>query len=172
MTSKTVKGTVNLKTNLIGLLDEGKGLDKKSMSGFLNFTLTNAALINFEPIHKIGKTVFPKRDFNHVTIENMTCDGSLKNGILSIKPMEIKTSVMQIDVSGDYGFAGGTDMKVGVHLKDPKVKTTTQKNTIFNLDNNKGIIVWLNVTNDNNGKMKIAPSGNKEKQKSSNNPLK
>ncbi|MGL2963475.1 DUF748 domain-containing protein [Flavobacterium sp. RSB2_4_14] len=172
MNSKTVKGTVNLKTNLIGFLNEGKGLDKKSLSGSLYFTLSNAALINFEPIQKIGKSVFPKRDFNHVTIENMTCDGTLKKGVLSIKPMEIKTSVMQIDVSGDYGFADGTDMKVGVHLKDPKVKTTTQKNTIFNLDNSKGIIVWLNVTNDNNGKMKIAPGSNKAKQKSSNNPLK
>jgi hypothetical protein len=172
MNSKTIKGVIDLKTNLKGFLIEGAGLEKKSLTGDIFFKLTNGALINYEPIQKVGKTVFPNRDFKNVTFENIVCDGTLKNGILTIKPMEIKTSVIQIDVAGDYGFTGGTNIDIGVHLKDPKKIESKKKNGIFNADKNKGIIVKLKAVEGKDGKTKISLGSNKEKLNTSNNTAK
>lgn len=164
VTSKTVKGTINLNTNIKGFLIKDGGLDKKSLSGNLKFTLSNAALINFEPIQKVGNIVFPNRDFKNVTIDKMNCDGSMKNGIVSIKPMEIKTSVMQVDVAGNYGFAGGTNLHVGVHLRNPNKDEINKKKGIINTNKNEGIIVRLNAVEDKNGKTKISLGSEKEKR--------
>jgi len=168
VTSKTVKGTIDLNTNIKGFLIKDGGLDKKSLSGNLKFTLSNAALINFEPIQKVGKIVFPNRDFKNVTIDKMNCDGAMKNGIVTIKPMEIKTSVMQVDLAGNYGFSGGTNMQVGVHLRDPKKDEIDKKKGILNTNKNKGIIIHLKAHDDKNGKTKISLGSEKEKLKETN----
>jgi hypothetical protein len=168
VTSKTVKGTIDLNTNIKGFLIKDGVLDKKSLSGNLKFTLSNAALINFEPIQKVGKIVFPNRDFKNVTIDKMNCDGSMKNGIVTIKPMEIKTSVMQVDVDGDYGFAGGTNMQVDVHLRNPKKDELAKNNGAHITKKNKGIIIHLKAHDDKNGKTKISLGSEKEKLKETN----
>jgi hypothetical protein len=167
VTSKTVKGTINLDANINGFIVKDFGLDKKSLSGNLKFTLSNAALINFEPIQKVGKIVFPNRDFKNVTIDKMNCDGYMKNGIVTIKPMEIKTSVMQVDLAGDYGFAGGTNMQVDVHLRNPKKDELAKNNGAHITKKNKGIIIHLKAHDDKNGKTKISIGSKKEKQNES-----
>jgi hypothetical protein len=168
VTSKTVKGTIDLNTNIKGFLIKDGGLDKKSLSGNLKFTLSNAALINFEPIQKVGKIVFPNRDFKNVTIDKMNCDGAMKNGIVTIKPMEIKTSVIQLDVAGDYGFAGGTNMQVDVHLRNPKKDELAKNNGAHITKKNNGIIIHLKAHDDKNGKTKISLGSEKEKLKETN----
>lgn len=163
MTSKTIKGTVTLKTNLNGYFYKGLVLEKKSLTGNLNFRLTKGAFVNFEPIEKIGKYVFPNRDFKNIAIEDMNGKVIFKNGIASLQPMEINTSVIRFDVGGDYGFAGGTDMQVDVHLRDPKKDEGEMNKEVKKEKRNKGTIVHLRAIENKDGKIKIRIRANNEK---------
>lgn len=163
MTSKTIKGTVNLNTNLIGYFYKGPNFEKKSLSGKLTFKLTNGAFVNYEPIEKVGKYVFPKRDFKNIAIDELNGNVTFKNGVATLEPMEINTSVIRLDVGGDYGFEGGTNMQVDVHLRNPKKEEGEMNKEIKKEKRNKGTIVHLRAIENNDGKIKIRLRANNEK---------
>lgn len=163
LTSKTVKGTVNLKTNLNGYFYEGPIFEKKSLSGNLNFKLMNGAFVNYEPIEKVGKYVFPKRNFKNIAIEEITGNVTFKTGIATLEPMEVNTSVIRLDLAGDYGFEGGTNMQVDVHLRNPKKDEGEINAEVKKEKRKKGTIIHLQATENKEGKLKIHLRANNEK---------
>jgi len=153
----TLRGDIDITTNLSGLIGNEGGLIENSLIGNLKFNLRNGALINFEPIENVGKFVFPNRNFKNIKIDKIDGDVDLKNGIVSIKPMQINTSVIKLDIAGDYGLNSGTNLQLDVHLRDP-AKDAKEVSKAAKIENrNKGVIVHLQAVDDKNGKIKIKP---------------
>jgi len=71
--------------------------------------------------------------------------------------MQINTSVIKLDIAGDYGLNSGTNLQLDVHLRDP-AKDAKEVSKAAKIENrNKGVIVHLQAVDDENGKIKIKP---------------
>lgn len=162
-TSNAVNGIVFLNANINGKINDNFELNPNSIFGTVNFNLSKGSLENFKPLSNIGKYVFPNRNFNDIRFESINGNISLKNGIATLKPMEINTSVLNLDLGGNYGFNGGTNMQVDVHLRNPQKDQKELSHTLKNENRKKGIIIHLQAFEDKENKIKIKLRNNNEK---------
>ena len=164
ITNHSIRGKLSLQTYLTGQAVDA-AIQPKSLKGSLNYQLTDGAFVNFKPIEKVGKHVFPKRDFSNITIDNLVVDIAIKKGILTIAPMEINTSVIKMDVVGDYGLDEGTNLNIDVHLRNPAKDKNEISKAVLAENRKKGVCIHLQVIDDKKGGTKIKPrlSNNKSK---------
>lgn len=163
ITEKNIKGFLSAQTQIFGLITNNGILLPKSLSGNVNFNLRNAALINFEPMIKAGKFAFANRDFSNIRMKKL--DGSLNiNGDkIKINPMEISSSVINMNVEGTYGLKNGTDLFLEIPLRNPE-KDLGLSEKEKKEQRLKGLVIKLRaIDNDNGGvKFKLARN-NKDK---------
>jgi len=162
ITVNTIRGTVSLDLNATGKMNNGKMVEN-SMKGDLDFRLNNGAFVNFEPLENIGKYVFPKRDFKNIIIDNLEGNVTINKGIMTLKPMELNTSVINMDLAGDYGLKGGTDLQVDVHLRNPQKDEAEVNREAKEKNRKKGTTIHLNLIDDKNGGTKIKLKTKNEK---------
>lgn len=162
ITANTIRGTVSLDLNATGKMNNGKMVEN-SMKGDLDFRLNNGAFVNFKPLENVGKYVFPKRDFKNITIDNLEGNVTINNGIMTLEPMELNTSVINLDLAGDYGMKGGTDLQVDVHLRNPQKDEAEVNREAKEKNRKKGTTIHLNLIDDKKGGTKIKLKGKNEK---------
>ncbi len=162
ITANTIRGTVSLDLNATGKMNNGKMVEN-SMKGDLDFRLNNGAFVNFKPLENIGKYVFPKRDFKNITIDNLEGNVTINNGIMTLEPMELNTSVINLDLAGDYGMKGGTDLQVDVHLRNPQKDEAEVNREAKEKNRKKGTTIHLNLIDDKKGGTKIKLKTKNEK---------
>ncbi len=162
ITANTIRGTVSLDLNATGKMNNGKMVEN-SMKGDLDFRLNNGAFVNFKPLENIGKYVFPKRDFKYITIDNLEGNVTINNGIMTLEPMELNTSVINLDLAGDYGLKGGTDLQVDVHLRNPQKDEAEVNREAKEKNRKKGTTIHLNLIDDKKSGTKIKLKGKNEK---------
>ncbi len=162
ITANTIRGTVYLDLNATGKMNNGKMVEN-SMKGDLDFRLNNGAFVNFKPLENIGKYVFPKRDFKNITIDNLEGNVTINNGIMTLEPMELNTSVINLDLAGDYGMKGGTDLQVDVHLRNPQKDEAEVNREAKEKNRKKGTTIHLNLIDDKKGGTKIKLKTKNEK---------
>ena len=154
ITGNTIRGVTSLSLDVSGKVANGN-LVEKSLTGDINFKLTKGAFVNFVPLEKVGKYVFPKRDFKNVQIDNLEGDMTINKGIIKLEPMNVNTSVLNLDLAGDYGLKGGTDLQVDVHLRNPKKDEDELNKEVKEKNRKKGTTIHLNLVDDKKGGSKI-----------------
>ncbi len=162
ITANTIRGTVSLDLNATGKMNNGKMVEN-SMKGDLDFRLNNGAFVNFKPLENIGKYVFPKRDFKNISIDNLEGNVTINNGIMTLEPMELNTSVINLDLAGDYGMKGGTDLQADVHLRNPQKDEAEVNREAKEKNRKKGATIHLNLIDDKKGGTKIKLKTKNEK---------
>lgn len=163
ITYKNLEGKTNLKAKLSGRIRKDGTLIQQSLNGNLNFDIYNGKFIDFEPIQKIGKILFPQRKFDRITFETLHGDFDIHNGLVKIKPMPINTSVMNFDLAGDYSLSKGTDLQMDVHLRNPEKDKDISDPALLKQRRAKGVTIHLQATEDMEGNMKIKIRSNNEK---------
>ncbi|MDR7369502.1 AsmA family protein [Flavobacterium aquidurense] len=161
-TPNNIRGKLTSNTNFTGMIHNGE-LVPNSTHGSLNFNVTQGALINFEPIMKIGKFAFPFRDVKNITFSDISGNCKLRGELVDINKLTISSSVLNLDAQGIYSFGRGTNMALTVPLRnskdDAKLATKAERDAV----RNNGIVLHL-LAVDDNGKMKIK-WGKKDKGK-------
>ncbi|NEU09558.1 AsmA family protein [Flavihumibacter sp. R14] len=165
ITDKNLRGTLNADCNLSGSISESGKMASKSTRGTVGFSLTNGALINFEPVEKIGNIAFSNRDFSNITFKKLSNTFTIRGDKIIIPPMLIQSSVLEIHVEGVYGFTSGTNMYIQVPLRNPeKEEKATAKNRKKNKKEKKekkGIVLNLQAV-DEGGQVKIKMAKKKD----------
>ena len=164
ITENSIRGQLSLQTTLNGKAQMGT-IKNETLNGNLNFQLSNGAFVDFKPIESVGKHVFPKRDFKNISIDQLVGDITIKNGLLKVAPMQINTSVIKMDVAGDYGIKNGTDLNIDVYLRNPDKDKDEINKTVIAENRKKGVCIHLNVLDDKKGGTKIKPRLLKAKSK-------
>lgn len=154
LTDKNIKGIVSADVNLSGgITDEGRLLPY-SYVGSVDFNLQDGKLLDFDPLLKIQKFVFRKRNLDSVVVKPLSGRFDIANGKITIQPMNIETSAININVKGIYGFQGGTDINFEIPMRNPaKDKRRIQKGLAPKT--RQGIIIYLRATDGEDGKLKI-----------------
>lgn len=167
LTSKNLKGFLFSKANLSGgITDQGK-MVANSMNGNLVFDLKKGALLNFDPIISVGKFAFPFRDLNNITFDNLNGKFDIRGQKITINPMQINTSLLNMDVAGIYSLGKGTNIAVDVPLRNPKKDADITDKKEIQERRMKGIVLHLLATDGDDGKIKIKLNKNRDKKNNS-----
>lgn len=155
ITDKNLRGTFFGNATVSGsMLNDGK-IVPRSLRGKVSFDIRNGALVNFEPMSRIGSFAFRNRDFSNIRFSNLKNTLSISQGKVNIPPMEIRSSVLNIFLSGVYSFGTGTDIGMRIPLRNPR-----KDELITDLDEKrtrslKGIVLNLRAVDGEDGKVKI-----------------
>ncbi|MEI7586518.1 AsmA-like C-terminal region-containing protein [Runella sp.] len=120
-----------------------------TMNGQLALEITNGELNHFEPIKRIQKILFKRRDFDNVRFENLKNLFVLQGQELNMNQMKVASSVLTFFVGGTYSFRDKTDLLVQVPLSN--LKRHPEEADLQSLDGNNLIIRAV----DENGEMKL-----------------
>jgi hypothetical protein len=120
-----------------------------TMNGQLALELTKGELNHFEPIKRIQKILFKRRDFDNVRFENLKNQFVLQGQELNMTQMKVASSVLTFFVGGTYSFRDKTDLLVQIPLSN--LKRNPEEAELQSLDGNNLIIRAI----DENGEMKL-----------------
>src|SRR5690606_5116542 len=153
--AKNLKGIFSATARLSGGMKEDASIRPHSMFGTIKFDLKKGALVNFEPLERIGQFVFRKRDMSNITFENISNTLDIKGNKVVIYPMVISSSVVNIELEGVYGLPKGTDIKMKIPLRNPKGDDLITDITELQKRRKRGIVVNLHAVDGEDGKVKL-----------------
>lgn len=152
---KNINGKLSVKADLNVKMTENGDMVDGSARGNVKYQINNGSLIDFQPIVKIGKFVFPNRDVKHIVFNDLSGSVDVKGNFLEIDYCKVSSNVINFDVAGVYSFKSGTKLGVVVPLRNPeddlKIKDINERAA----KRYKGIVVRLLVVDGKNGEMKI-----------------
>ena len=158
-----IKGKLSSQANVTGFINSNGELITNSMHGNLAFNVNQGALLNFDPIVKIGKFAFPFRDVENITFSDLSGKLKLRGEQIDVNNFTISSSVLNLDAEGIYSFGRGTNLALTIPLRnsknDIKLATKAERDAV----RDRGIVLHL-IALDDEGKMKIK-WGKKDKEK-------
>ena len=165
ITSENLKGNLFSKINIGGTISSKGKLIPNSLNGSLIFDLKQGALLNFDPITKVGKFAFPLRDLKNIEFRNLNGKFDIKGERILINPMQISSNVLNMDVAGVYSIHKGTNIAVDVPLRNPKNDVEIEDATERKEKRMKGIVLHLLAIDGEDGKIKIKLNKDRDKTK-------
>jgi len=114
-----------------------------NIQGFLDFSLKNGALINFEPIQKLQNFLFKNRDFKDIRFAELKDRLDVKDGDIKINRMEIQSTALSMFVEGVYSLKGNTDISIQVPLSNLKKRGEDYKPENTGADAKGGTSVFV-----------------------------
>jgi hypothetical protein len=154
-TYENLKGLLSAKTQLTAGLNDKAALIPGSIHGNLDVSLRNGALLNFKPLLSVGKYAFPFRDLKDITIPKLDAHFAIQGDKIQISPLQISSSVLNLDVAGTYGLTNGTDITMTVPLRNPKGDSSITDKEKLKKKRFKGIVLHLMAKADAAGKIRI-----------------
>jgi len=142
LNSTNLKGIISADAQLFGNITDEGVLLKNSLKGSIGFTLRDGALNNFEPLLKIGRFVFKKRNLGAVDIKELHGNFNVDGNKIFILPMDIQTSVVSMHVQGAYVIGPGTDIYLEIPLRNPEKEAAATPLGLL-LRKGKGFVVHI-----------------------------
>lgn len=151
---KNIRGTLSATINMTGSLKDG-GLAPYSLNGNCDFHLVNGALVNFEPLEKVGKIVFRRRNLSNITFKKISNDLQIQGSKVYIKPMAIESSVLNIFLQGVYSLTTGTNIEMEIPIRNPQKDELIEDKELKDKRSRRGIILYLKAEDGEDGKVHI-----------------
>lgn len=156
LNAKNLRGVLSSKADVSGRITNSGAIVPKSMQGNVAFSLRKGALINFEPVKNVGKFAFPFRKMDTISFSKLDGRFDIRGEKVTIHPMQINTSVLNMDVAGVYSFGKGTKINVDVPLRNPKKDKNITDEKELAKRRNRGIVLHLLAADDaETGKVKV-----------------
>jgi hypothetical protein len=135
-----------------------------SMRGLLHFDLSKGYLINFEPLMKIKKLIFKRRNFEKVEFSPIISVFELNGQEIQIKPTEIESNVITLYIDGIYSFGNKTDINIQIPLSNLRKRDSTYVLNPNDPQRKEGSKIYLRAI-DENGEVNIKLAFKKKKEK-------
>ncbi|CAN5846956.1 hypothetical protein BH11BAC4_BH11BAC4_18020 [soil metagenome] len=130
ITGDNLEGRLSADIDILLALDENGKPYPSSAQGTINFSLKDGAVNNYEPLKKIQKIIFRKRDFDNIRFAELRDRLDIGNGAININRMEIQSTVFTFFIEGAYSMKGNTDLSIQVPLNNLK-----KRRADYNLEN-------------------------------------
>lgn len=139
----------------------------------VDFSLKDGALINYEPIKKIQRFIFKKRNFDNIRFAELKNRLEISNQEVKINRMEIQSSVMSIFIEGVYNKKGTTDISIQVPLSNLKKRDEDYNPANIGVHKKAGGSIFIRGKpgEDGNIKFKLDLFNRYEKEKKANSGL-
>ncbi|WP_184544868.1 AsmA family protein [Mucilaginibacter sp. FT3.2] len=164
-TSKNLSGFLSAQAHLTGKINGAGNIVPGTLQGLTTVNLKQGALLNFSPITSVGKFAFPFRDLKNIRFANLDMKFNIDGDKIDISPMQINSSVLNMDVAGVYSLSKGTNIAMDIPLRNPKGDTAIVDVTERNKKRMKGIVLHILAADGDDGKIKIKWNKNHDKDK-------
>ncbi|KQM63834.1 hypothetical protein ASE74_11720 [Pedobacter sp. Leaf216] len=154
ITNKNLKGYLSSLVNISGKISHTGKILPRSINGKVVFNLNNAALVNFDPMVKVGKFAFANRNLSNVEIKNLDGTLTIKGDKVEISPMLVNSSALNFNVKGTYALGVGTNVAMDIPLRNPKGDENLTKAEKREA-RMRGIVLHLKAVDDDKGGIKI-----------------
>ncbi len=116
LTHKNLQGKLNTAFKLKADVKDGE-LDYKSLYLLADITLKEGRLVDFKPLEKLSKFIRLEelRDIKFATLQNQI---EIKNEVISFPQMIIKSTALNLAVSGTHTFDNYIDYSIKVNVFD------------------------------------------------------
>ena len=166
ITSENLNGNLSADVHFSAPLDTAYIPITDSMKGNIYFSLKGGRITSFAPLADIGKTIFKKRDFTNVTFDEIKDTVTLNGMNLTIRRMEIASSIFRMFIQGQYKINGKADLSIQVPLSNLKKQELNYVPANIGVDAKSGANIFLRVRGGGNEKLKITlDSGAKNRLK-------
>ena len=125
ITDGSLDGKLTAKVSATLNLNGSGKVNPASLVSVVDFSLKNGVLNNYEPIKKLQRFIFKKRDFDNVRFAELKNRFDISNQEIRINRMEIQSSVLSMFVEGLYSMKGNTDISIQVPLNNLKKRDST-----------------------------------------------
>ncbi|MDN3583877.1 AsmA family protein [Mucilaginibacter flavus] len=163
-TSKNLTGFLSAQAHLTGKINSVGNIVPRSLKGLVTVDLKKGSLLNFTPITSVGKFAFPFRDLKNIKFENLNMKFDVDGDKINISPMQINSSVLNMDVAGVYSMSHGTNIALDIPLRNPKGDTAIVDQAEKNKKRMKGIVLHILAADGDDGKIKIKWNKNRDKK--------
>lgn len=155
MKSDNIQG--KLTTSIDVRMDIDRELQKhpQNISGYVDFSLKNGALINFEPIQKLQNFLFKNRNFSDIHFAELKDRLDILNRDIKINRMEIQSTALSLFVEGIYSLKGNTDISIQVPLSNLKKRSEDYKPENIGADAKGGTSVFVRGRPGEDGNIKF-----------------
>lgn len=155
ITSQNIQGILTAETNVTGTMRNNGQIVPHSINGQVSFYLTDGALVHFDPLERMGRIIFRNRDMSHITFKKIANTLQIQGSKIVIDPMAIESSVLNVYLKGVYSLDTGTHIDMEIPLRNPKKDELIVDEEKKEEKRHKGIILYLQATDGDNGKVKI-----------------
>jgi len=131
----------------------------------IDFSLKDGALNKYEPIKKIQRFIFKKRNFDNIRFAELKDRLEINNQEVKINRMEIQSSVMSIFIEGVYSKKGTTDLSIQVPLSNLKKRDENYNPENVGVDKKGGRSIFIRGRPGPDGNIKFNLDLFKEYQK-------
>ena len=164
ITDKNIRGNLFAKVDVTGSIKDNGDISPKSFNGSVAFDLRNGALMNFEPLMRVGKYVFRNRNLSDVTFKDLKNSLEIQGDKILIEPMFIESSAINLKVRGVYSLSKGTLIDMDIPLRNPKKDELVIDDELKQERAMKGIVLHLQATDGDDGNVKIKLMRNKQSE--------
>jgi len=164
ITDKNIRGNLFAKVDVTGSIKDNGDISPKSFNGSVAFDLRNGALMNFEPLMRVGKYVFRNRNLSDVTFKDLKNRLEIKGDKIVIEPMFIESSAINLKVRGVYSLSKGTLIDMDIPLRNPKKDELVIDEDLKQERAMKGIVLHLQATDGDDGNVKLKLMRNKQSE--------
>ncbi len=152
---KNLRGFLFLKSKFSGNITDEGTIVPRSINGTVNLDIKKGALLNFTPITDVAMFAFPFRNVDNITFENLNGQFDIHREKITIHPMMINSSVLNMNVKGVYSLGRGTHIALDVPLRNPKKDEDITNKKEKRERRMKGIVLHILASDGKDGKVKI-----------------
>ena len=143
ITAENLEGKLTANIDASLSLDDNGKVYPSSLQSIIDFSLNNGALNNFEPVKRLQKIIFKKRDLENIRFAELKDRLDVNNGDIKINRMEIQSTAFSFFVEGIYSMAGNTDLSIQVPLNNLKKRRTDYNPENIGTDKKGGTSIYL-----------------------------
>lgn len=150
-----LRGKLSFNSSLSIFLNSAGNIDMKKVTGNIDFSLKEGALINYAPLEKIKEHIFKDRDFSTIRFAEIADNLIIANGMVNMNRINIESSALSLYLKGYYGFSGKTDMSVQVPLRNLRKRDSSY--TIAKTSNTAGggMSIFLRAKSHDDGSITL-----------------
>jgi hypothetical protein len=155
LTAESIEGKLSAHiTASMEMTNEGRVIPSTIVSQ-VDFSLKDGALINYEPLKKLQRLIFKKRNFDNIRFAELKNRLEIRNQEVRINRMEIQSTVMSMFVEGVYNKKGSTDLSIQVPLSNLKKRDDDYKPENIGVNKKVGGSIFIRGKPGEDGNIKF-----------------
>jgi hypothetical protein len=156
ITAENLNGNLSASVQFNSPLDTAYTPITDSMRGTIFFSLKDGRITDFAPLADIGKSIFKNRDWKNVTFDEIKDTVTLTGLDLTIRRMEIASSIFRMFIQGRYKISGLADMTIQVPLSNLKKQDINYTPANIGTDAKAGASIFLRLRGGGKEKIKVS----------------
>jgi AsmA-like C-terminal region len=153
VTDKNIRGVLNADVLLNFQMNNKAVISQRSLSGTTQLSITDGELKGFQPLGKLSRLIFRKRDFTEIKFSELTNEFTVTGNQIHFDRMKINSSVMEMYVEGDYFLDGKADMDIQVPLSNLQKRDWEEISENVTDEGEKGMNIYIKAETDEKGEL-------------------